>query len=68
MDGSGQNPSKGPHRNWVGIRFACHGAYLKVVIPPQGSKTIVKCPLCGREAEIVHGTGGSDRRYFEVGK
>jgi len=68
MDGSGQKLSSGPQRNWIGIRFACHGAYLKVVIPPSGAKTTVKCPLCGREAEVAHGPGGTDRRYFEVGK
>jgi hypothetical protein len=69
MDGFGQNPSStGPQRNWIGIRFVCHGAYLKVVVPPIGSKVTVKCPVCGREADVEHGPGGSNRPYFEVGK
>lgn len=67
MERSGQKLSAGPARNWVGIRFACHGAYLKVIIPAPGSKVTVRCPLCGREADVTHGPGGSDRRYFEVG-
>lgn len=58
---------RGPTQNWIGIRFACHGAYLRVVVPPAGKKTTVKCPVCGREADVVRGAEGSDRRFFEIG-
>jgi len=54
-------------RNWIGIRFSCHDAYLRVVVPPEGRKTTVKCPVCGREVDVMKGPGGSDRTYFEVG-
>lgn len=57
----------GPIQNWVGIRFVCHGSYLKVVVPPEGRTTTVRCPSCGREADVMRGSGGSDRNYFEVG-
>jgi len=58
--------SRGPTRNWIGLRFSCHGAYLRVVVPPEGRKITARCPVCGREADVSSDPEGSDRRFFEI--
>jgi hypothetical protein len=54
-------------RNWVAVRFRCHGGYLRITIPSDGRAAVARCPVCGAEARFVRGEGGTTSKFFEVG-
>ncbi|MBK9575898.1 MAG: hypothetical protein IPK50_22185 [Fibrobacterota bacterium] len=54
-------------RNWVSVKFTCHGGVLRLVVPPEGRTATARCPVCGRETCFRREAGGSTATWFEVG-
>jgi hypothetical protein len=57
----GQDP-----RPWLGVKFLCAGAYLRVLRNPEGTGYTARCPKCGKCIRFKVGNGGTDQRFFEV--
>lgn len=53
-------------RPWLGVRFSCTGAYLRVYRNRDGSAYEARCPVCGAQVRFRVGTGGTSDRFFEV--
>ncbi|MBL9031824.1 MAG: hypothetical protein JNM80_08965 [Phycisphaerae bacterium] len=53
-------------RPWLGVRFACSGAYLRVYRNPEDRQYRATCPRCGRTVTFRVGPGGTSSRFFEV--
>lgn len=53
-------------RPWLGVRFSCSGAYLRVYRNAEGTAYLARCPRCGRTARFRVGPGGTGERFFEV--
>lgn len=62
-EGEGQG-SRG--RPWLGLRFTCSGAYVRVFRSVDGSKYQARCPRCGKSVVFRVGEGGTSARFFEV--
>lgn len=56
-----------PHaRPWLGVRFVCGGAYLRVYRNRAGNAYTATCPRCAKQMRFLVRDGGTDRRFFEV--
>jgi hypothetical protein len=53
-------------RPWLGVRFACAGAYVRVLRNAEGTGYTARCPRCGRCMRFRVGQGGTSQRFFEV--
>lgn len=53
-------------RPWIGVRFVCAGAYLRVARNKEGTGYQAMCPRCGKRIRFRVGPGGTDQRFFEV--
>jgi hypothetical protein len=53
-------------RPWLGVRFACAGAYVRVFRNVDGTGYAARCPKCGECIRFRVGSGGTDQRFFEV--
>ncbi|MEX2218694.1 MAG: hypothetical protein WD749_08030 [Phycisphaerales bacterium] len=53
-------------RPWLGVRFRCAGAYLRVYRAADGKEYRATCPRCARCIRFAVGEGGTDERFFEV--
>jgi hypothetical protein len=53
-------------RPWLGVRFGCTGAYLRVYRARDGISYHARCPRCGRAVTFKVGEGGTSHRFFEV--
>ena len=53
-------------RPWLGVRFTCAGAYVRVYRNPEGTAYNARCPRCGRCVQFRVGAGGTDQRFFQV--
>jgi len=58
-------PTRG-ERPWLGVRFVCAGAYQRVYRTSDGSAYLARCPRCGKSIRFRVGTGGTNRRFFDV--
>ncbi|MBX3377209.1 MAG: hypothetical protein KF678_09435 [Phycisphaeraceae bacterium] len=56
----------GTGRPWLGLRFTCSGAYVRVYRSVDGSKYQARCPRCGKSVVFRVGQGGTSARFFEV--
>ena len=65
--GPGQSDRK-PNgaRPWLGVKFVCAGAYLRVYRNKAGTAYSANCPKCGKCIRFRVGQGGSSQRFFEV--
>jgi hypothetical protein len=61
-----QPPATPPDRPWLGVRFTCAGAYVRVYRSADGSCYRALCPKCSRCVKFEVGHGGTDQRFFEV--
>ena len=59
-------PGAGKERPWLGVRFTCAGAYIRVYRNAAGTAYLATCPRCARCVRFAVGQGGSDQRFFEV--
>ncbi len=62
---TGENSGSGP-RPWIGVRFLCAGAYLRVPRNREGTAYHAVCPRCGKRVRFRVGPGGTSQRFFEV--
>ena len=53
-------------RPWLGVRFTCSGAYVRVYRSVDGQSYLARCPRCGRAVRFRVGSGGTNERFFEV--
>lgn len=53
-------------RPWIGVRFVCAGAYIRVFRNVQGTGYVAGCPRCGRVMRFRVGPGGTSSRFFDV--
>lgn len=60
-----QHPKPG-ERPWLGVRFACSGAYQRVYRTQDGSMYLARCPKCGKSIRFRVGEGGTNQRFFSV--
>lgn len=70
QEGSGRpNPtgSGAGGRPWIGVRFLCAGAYVRVPRNKDGTAYLAMCPRCGKTVRFRVGPGGTEQRFFEVG-
>ena len=51
---------------WLGVRFLCAGAYLRVYRNRAGTAYTANCPKCSKCIRFRVGPGGSSQRFFEV--
>ncbi len=58
-------PAPAP-RPWIGVRFTCAGAYVRVYRKPEDKAYNARCPRCGRCVRFAVGPGGTSARFFEV--
>lgn len=69
LEGS-QGPERpgrpGEARPWIGVRFRCAGAYLRVLRNKDATAYLASCPRCGKRIRFRVGPGGTDQRFFEV--
>jgi hypothetical protein len=69
LEGADQRKPAGSasaQRPWIGVRFLCAGAYVRVGRSPDGSSYNAMCPRCGKRVRFRVGPGGTSSRYFEV--
>jgi hypothetical protein len=60
------NPKPPSARPWIGVRFTCAGAYIRVYRKPEDKVYIARCPKCARCVRFQVGAHGTDARFFEV--
>lgn len=53
-------------RAWIGVRFLCSGAYVRVHRDVRRAEYLARCPKCSKTLKFRVGEGGTDRRIFEV--
>ena len=63
--GQGESKAKEPSP-WLGVKFVCAGAYLRVYRNRAGTAYTANCPKCGKCIRFRVGEGGSSQRFFEV--
>lgn len=64
---SGQRPATRPEsRAYLGLHFACAGAYVRAHRNRQGTAYQGRCPRCGRTVSFRIGAGGTSDRFFTV--
>lgn len=56
----------GGQRPWIGVRFLCAGAYIRVGRNKEGTAYHAMCPRCGKRIRFRVGPGGTNQRFFEV--
>ncbi len=59
-------PTQSADRPWLGIRFTCANAYVRVYRNQAGTAYVARCPKCGESVRFAVGAGGTPQRFFEV--
>jgi hypothetical protein len=63
-------PTPGPGRPvgnpWIGVRFTCAGAYIRVYRKPTDTQYVARCPKCMQCIRFRVGPGGHTARQFDV--
>ena len=62
--GAAPLPTDASSRSFLGVNFACCGAYARIYPNPERSSYLVHCPRCGRPVQIKIGPGGTEQRFF----
>ena len=70
MTANPANPGKPAGRRearpWIGVRFLCAGAYVRVYRKPDDPAYVARCPRCGQCVRFRVGRDGTSARMFEV--
>jgi hypothetical protein len=53
-------------RRFLGVHFACCGAYARVYVNREGTEYVGRCPRCLAQARFVIGEEGQSGRFFSV--
>lgn len=56
----------GAQQPWIGVRFECAGAYVRVFRDRAGAGYLARCPRCGTPVRFRVGPAGTDERFFRV--
>ena len=59
-----QPPTDASSRSFLGVNFACCGAYARIYANSERSAYLGHCPRCGRAVQIKIGPGGTEQRFF----
>jgi len=59
-------PATGGPRPWLGVRFVCGGAYIRVYRRPEDPAYVARCPRCAECVRFRVGPGGDNARLFDV--
>jgi hypothetical protein len=62
--GSAPLPADASSRSFLGVNFACCGAYARIYVNPERNAYLGHCPRCGRPVQIKIGPGGTEQRFF----
>lgn len=62
----GEQAAGAAARPWLGVKFTCSGAYVRVYRNADGTAYHARCPKCGQCMRFRVGQGGTDKRFFEV--
>jgi hypothetical protein len=57
-------PADASGRSFLGVNFACCGAYARIYVNSERSAYLGHCPRCSRPVQIKIDPGGSDQRFF----
>jgi hypothetical protein len=60
------HPEAAPQRPWIGVRFLCAGAYVRVTREPDGTRYVARCPRCAQPVHFRVGPDGTSARFFDV--
>lgn len=58
--------AKPPARPWLGVRFLCGGAYIRVYRNPSSPAYLARCPRCAECVRFSVGAEGQSARLYEV--
>jgi len=62
-----QGPAPRPTGNpWIGVRFTCAGAYVRVYRRPRDPFYLARCPRCAQCVRFRVGAEGVNARIFDV--
>ena len=62
--GLAQPTADASSKSFLGVNFACCGAYARIYVNPERSAYLGHCPRCGRQVQIKIGPGGTEQRFF----
>ncbi len=59
-------PPAAAGRPYLGVHFACCGAYQRIYRKPTDTEYRGRCPRCGKGVRFAVGQGGTSSRTFVV--
>jgi len=62
--GAAPLPTDASSRSFLGVNFACCGAYARIYPNLERIAYLGHCPRCGRPVQIKIGPGGTKQRFF----
>lgn len=66
MDLREPTPRTSEPKPWIGVRFTCAPAYVRVTIDRAGDGYTARCPRCNKCMRFRVGSDGTNRRLFDV--